>query len=192
MKVGIVVPNMLQAAQEIVYQSIGDKLHNGEVTAKIQQGGEDGRPHPDGRWEDRQRVREREAGERRGSGELVDPVPRLWRLGQSTSRVPVRREGREEAQSIGQGIRWKEKGKGLIHQGRTEGRRQGHEGIRKGRIQGILLPVRPAGAPSERVPNPLRERRGRGRGGGRQEESGCSGRGRVANEGRQRESRTGR
>ena len=35
MKVGIVVPTMLQAAQEHVYQSIGDKLDNFEVTAKI-------------------------------------------------------------------------------------------------------------------------------------------------------------
>ena len=35
-KVGIVVPNMLQAGQGHVYQSIGDKLDNGEVTAKIQ------------------------------------------------------------------------------------------------------------------------------------------------------------
>ena len=38
--------------------------------------------------------------------------------------------------------------KGPVHKGRTEDRQQGREGIWKGRIQGILLPVRPAGASS--------------------------------------------
>ena len=63
-KVGIVVSIMPQAVEELVYQSIEDKLDYHGVTdgqdpvRRLQQGGDDGRPHPDGRWESRTRVRE--------------------------------------------------------------------------------------------------------------------------------------
>ena len=91
-----------------MYQSIGDKLNYDEVTAKIRSvvsnkvAKMEGPTPMDVGKIDHECESENLEG-RRGSGELVDPVPRLWRLGPSSSREPVRRERREGGQSLGQG-----------------------------------------------------------------------------------------
>ena len=106
-KVWIVVSIMPQAVQELVYQSIGDKLDYDEVTAKIRsvvsnEVAMNGRPPL--QWTSRKIDHECESENLEddvAAGELVDPVPRLWRLGPPSSRVPVRRERREGEAKLG-------------------------------------------------------------------------------------------